>query len=84
MVDTSADGIRKDAKAALIAHVDKLRDIDVGAEGDSKSECLEALSAIGELCRGEGGAGEASKIAFGEVNEIIAVWPYAHGGKNND
>lgn len=72
-VDTSADDIRKDARATINDHVEKLRVIGIdlnagsGAEGSSQSECLNALSAVAELCREDGDAGEANRMAVGEV-----------------
>lgn len=76
-VDTSADDTRKDARAQINGLVEKLRgaDLSVGSEGsegsegegDPRSECLGALSAVAELCREEGAAGEANRMAVGEV-----------------
>lgn len=70
-VDTSADDIRKDARATISGHVEKLRGVDLNAAseggGTLGSECLEALSAVAELCREDGDAGEANRMAVGEV-----------------
>lgn len=70
-VDTSADDIRKDARAAINDHVEKLRSFDssFGEEGGDgpKSDCMEALSSIAELCREEGTPGEANRMAVREV-----------------
>ena len=69
MVDTSADGIRQDARAAIIFRVEKLSGLDVGADGSSLSECVEALSGVREMCRQDGTEGEANRMAFGEVRD---------------
>lgn len=69
MVDTSADGIREDARAAMKDSVEKLSGFGVGADGSSLSELVEALSGVGEMCREDGTAGEANRTAFGEVSE---------------
>lgn len=76
-VDTSADDIRKDARATLHGHLEKLRGVDpnAGSEGerDSRSECLGALSTVAELCREEGAAGEANRAAVGEVHRCAGT-----------
>lgn len=70
-VDTSADDVRKDARATINDHVERLRAIDLKAVseegGGRRSECLGALSAVAELCRVDGDAGEANRMAVGEV-----------------
>ena len=69
MVDTSADGIRRDARAVMKGQVERLSGLDVGTDGSSLSELVEALSGVGEMCREDGTAGEANRTAFGEVSE---------------
>lgn len=76
-VDTSADGIHKSARSTLNDHIEKLRGFDVESEGFPRGECVEALSAVGELCREEGAAGEANRAALGEVR--TASSKYSNG-----
>lgn len=81
-VDTSADGIREGARATVNDLVEELRGFgpdggsdDAGTrEGFCRSDeaCVQALDAVAELCREEGAAGEANKMAVGEVR--ICVW----------
>lgn len=70
-VDTSADDIRKDARATINDHLQKLRAADLNVlsegEGSQRSECLAALSAVAELCREDGDEGDANRMAAGEV-----------------
>lgn len=76
-VDTSADDIRKDARATINDSVEKLRGSDLSIasqeEGGLRSECLGALSTVAELCREDGDAGQANRMAMGEVgtNEFV-------------
>lgn len=70
MVDTSADGVRKDAKAAIFGYVETLRGFDAAPKGDAGSECVDVLTAVAELCREEGAAGEANRMAVGEVRLV--------------
>eukprot|EP00752_Nemacystus_decipiens_P018714 g16778.t1 len=77
-VDTSADDIRKDARATINDHVEKLRGVDLsavsGGEGTSNpGECLGALSALAELCREDGDAGEANRMAVGEAGGVGVI-----------
>lgn len=79
-VDTSADDIRKDARAAINDLVEKLRSFDLnvgeeGGEGGPKRGCMEALSSVAELCREEAAAGEANRMAVGEVCARVCVVP---------
>lgn len=67
LIDTSANSVRKDLRAAMKGHLDRLQTFDIQPEGTSKSECVEVLSAVGELCREEGDPGEANKLALAEV-----------------
>lgn len=69
MVDTSADGIRKDARAAMKGHLEALGGFDIEPQAVANRECLEALSKVGELCREEGAGGEANRTALGEVGK---------------
>ncbi|CAM9719548.1 unnamed protein product [Ectocarpus fasciculatus] len=82
-VDTSADGVRKDARAAIKDHVERLRgfDLDDGGEGEAfpKSGCLEALSSVGDMCREEGAAGEANRAAVGEAGGVGAIARFLGG-----
>lgn len=74
-VDTSADDIRKDAMAVINDYVEKLRGYGVSAESEEeadlkakiKSESVAVLSSLAELCREEGAAGEANRMAVGVV-----------------
>eukprot|EP00904_Undaria_pinnatifida_P005168 jgi/Undpi1/1781/HiC_scaffold_12.g05168.m1 len=80
MVDTSADGIRQDARAVMKGQVEKLSGLDVGADGSSLSELVEALSGVGEMCREDGTAGEANRTAFGEAGGVGTVARFLGGG----
>ncbi len=82
-VDTSADDIRKDAMAAVNDYVEKLRgfvvrscvgseveaDLETKTKANTKSEsgAVAVLSSLAELCREEGAAGEANRMAVGVV-----------------
>lgn len=73
MIDTSADGVRRDAKAAVNGHLETLRSFSIATEGDAKIECVGAMSAVAELCREEGAAGEANRMAVGEVRALLST-----------
>lgn len=70
MVDTSADGVRRDARAAIVGYVETLRGFDAAPKGDAGSECVDVMIAVAELCREEGAAGEANRMAVGEVRLV--------------
>eukprot|EP00903_Cladosiphon_okamuranus_P005933 g5863.t1 len=79
-VDTSADGIRTDARATINAHLEKLRAVDLNVvsegEGGLRSECLGALSTVAELCREDGDDGEANRMAAGEAGGVGVIARY--------
>ncbi|CAM9836795.1 unnamed protein product, partial [Ectocarpus sp. 4 AP-2014] len=82
-VDTSADGVRKDARATIKDHLEKLRGIDLDdggkGEGPPKSGCLEVLSSVGNMCREEGAAGESNRTAVGEAGGVGAIARFLGG-----
>ncbi|CAN0361878.1 unnamed protein product, partial [Ectocarpus sp. 6 AP-2014] len=82
-VDTSADGVRKDARATIRDHVERLRGFDVNGggkgEGLPESGCLEALSSLGNMCREEGAAGESNRTAVGEAGGVGAIARFLGG-----
>ena len=60
--------------------MEKLRGVDlstVGFDGEvdlkCKSECVAVLSSLAELCREEGAAGEANRMAVGEVCVFVCM-----------
>ncbi|CAM9428830.1 unnamed protein product [Ectocarpus sp. 12 AP-2014] len=82
-VDTSADGVRRDARAAIKDHVERLRGFDLNdrgkGEGVPTSGCLEALSSVGNMCREEGAAGESNRTAVGEAGGVGAIARFLGG-----
>ncbi|CAN0352096.1 unnamed protein product [Ascophyllum nodosum] len=82
MVDTSADGIRRDSRATLLRCLDALRECDdVQPEGQARSHCLEAFSKTEEMCREEGTAGAASRTAFDEAGGVGVVARFLGAGE---
>lgn len=63
MINISADVT---AREALAECLEVLRVGD--ADGLAGSQCVKALSKIGELCQQEGEDGDACRTAFGQVN----------------
>ncbi|CAM9628563.1 unnamed protein product, partial [Hapterophycus canaliculatus] len=92
-VDTSADGIRKDARATVNDIVEKLRGFGLdrdssNAEAEdgsptSHDACVQALDSVAELCREDGAAGEANKMAVGEAGGVGMIARFLHADQQD-
>lgn len=81
-VNTSADGVRRDIRAAVVALLETLRQMESWPKGTKAVECLAILSTLSDLCDEEAeSCGNKNKTCLGEAGGIGVVAQLLAGGE---